>query len=310
MPLSPERLPALLQAIHDECQPNDGEGQVVDYIPLLAAADPSRFGLALVTVDGTAHVVGDTAQAFSIQSASKVLTLALLALHNQGDALWARVGREPSGNRFNSLLQLEVEHGMPRNPFINAGALVMADMLLGVLTNPKEDILHFVRRLAGNENIEYDTSIVASEAGVGFTNAALVNYLKSFGNIKHPVDEVLDLYYHHCALMMDTQDLARAFLLFARQGRWPGSEEQAITPRQVKRINALMATCGFYDQAGEFAFRVGLPGKSGISGCIAAVHPGHYSVAVWSPALNTHGNSVRGMRALDLLTTKLGLSIF
>ena len=300
---------ATLEAIYASVRALQGEGKVVDYIPALAKVDPRKLGFTLYDEWGRLYGVGDTQDRFSIQSISKVLTLTLV-LENHYPRLWERVGREPSGTKFNSLIQLELERGIPRNPFINAGALVVTDILLSLFDHPKAVLMDFVRKLTGDNHIMYDEQIAYSERSVGHTNAALVHFMKSQGNIENDVSDVLDLYCSHCAIMMNCEDLVKAFSVYAFGGYSQFCEEQILNARQVKRVNALMTTCGFYDQAGEFAFRVGLPGKSGVSGAIAAVHPGRYSTVVWAPELNRHGNSVIGMAALDRLTTDLGTSIY
>jgi glutaminase len=225
------------------------------------------------------------------------------------EKVWQRVGVEPSGNPFNSLVQLEYEKGIPRNPFINAGALVIADILVSELKNPKQDFLAFIRTLSGNETINYNEKVAQSEKDTGFRNAALCNFLKSFGNIKNEVEVVLDFYFHQCSIEMTCKELAHSFFFFANEGKTK-SGKQILSKSQVKRLNALMQTCGFYDESGEFTYKVGLPGKSGIGGGIAALYPNHFSVATWSPRLNEKGNSELGMAALELLTTKTGMSIF
>ena len=286
-----------------------GQGKVADYIPSLARVDKSKFGIAIATLDGQNFQIGDADVPFSIQSISKVFVLTLV-LREIGSQLWARVGREPSGNAFNSLVQLESENGIPRNPFINAGAMVTTDCLLTVSSDPLQYYLDFVRQLSGNPEIQFDETIARSEQETGYRNAALVNFLKSFTNIHNDVDKVLDLYFHHCATMMSCKDLANAFLFLANAGINPHDDEMILSSRRTKRVNALMQTCGFYDESGEFAFSVGLPGKSGVGGGIVAVFPRHLAICVWSPGLNKQGNSLAGMKALELFTTKTGLSIF
>jgi glutaminase len=299
----------ILNEIADEIQPLFGHGKVADYIPALKRVNPRKFGIAICTFDGQVFQVGDSSEPFSIQSISKVFTLSL-AFAKHGDAVWKRVGKEPSGNAFNSLLQLEYEKGIPRNPFINAGALVITDMLVSDHQNPKQVFLDFMRKISLNPIIQYDHEVAASEKEHGFRNAALVNFLKSLKNVNNHIDDVLDNYFHHCALAMNTIDLARAMLYFANHGVLPSSGERLLTISRAKRLNSIMMTCGFYDQAGEFAFRVGLPGKSGVGGGIVAVIPGRLGICVWSPELNPKGNSVIGMKALELFTTKTGISIF
>jgi glutaminase len=298
----------ILREINDELEPYRLEGRAADYIPELARVDPNKFGISLVFLDGRHYAFGDHAERFSIQSISKVFGVAA-AFALEGEALWKRVGVEPAGARFNSLVQLEYENGIPRNPFINAGAIVVCDVLISRLRNPKSEMRAWARRMSGCPDLDYNPLVAASERETGFRNAALANFLKSFGNLHNEVDEVLDLYFHLCALELSCDELARSFLFFANHGQAPNLPP-ILTRSQTKRLNALMQTCGFYDEAGEFSFRVGLPGKSGVGGGIVAVHPQHYSVAVWSPRLNKKGNSVLGMHALELLTSKSGLSIF
>lgn len=299
----------ILQEVHENVQQFAGQGQVSSIIPELANVDPAKFGIHLVTVDGIDHSVGDSQEKFSIQSVSKVLSLSF-AFTFYGENTWERVGVEPSGTPFNSLVQLEYEKGKPRNPFINAGAIVVADMLLSRLKNPKDEFLEFVRFVSGIPDIHFNGKVALSEKMHGHRNAALANLIKSFGNLQNDVADVLDFYFHQCAIDMTCRELAHAFSFLANGGRPLHRNEQILTESQIKRLNAVMQTCGFYDESGEFTYKVGLPGKSGIGGGIAAVHPKHYSVATWGPRLNEKGNSILGMRSLEMLTTKTGMSIF
>lgn len=284
-------------------------GKVASYIPELAKVSPDKFGMHLYDLDGKHSYFGDSNERFSIQSISKVFSLAL-AMKVVGDDLWNRIDVEPSGDPFNSLSQLESEAGIPRNPFINAGALVVADVLVSNFNNPKAALLTFLHEITGDKTIDYDEIVAESERKEGYRNYALVNYMKSFGNIENDVDEVLDFYFHQCSITMSCKDLAQAFIIFANGGHVLNSEREFLTSKQVKRMNALMQTCGFYDEAGEFSFEVGLPGKSGVGGGIVAIHPSNFTVAVWSPPLNPKGNSALGMAALERLTTLTGYSIF
>lgn len=299
----------LLVDIYYRVLPLAGEGKVADYIPALAKVSPDYFGMCLSDVDGGVYAIKDADVRFSIQSISKVFALAM-CLGVKGEALWKRVGREPSGTAFNSLVQLEVEHGIPRNPFINAGALVLADVLLTSFENPEEEYLAFVRELCGSETVDYNDEVAQSERETGYLNAAIANLLKYHGNIECDVERVLRLYFRMCSVEMSCRELSKAFLAFADHGgefRHAGIE---LTRSQIKRMNAIMQTCGFYDEAGEFSYLVGLPGKSGVGGGIAAIYPRKYAVAVWSPRLNSKGNSVMGMKALEILTTETSESIF
>ena len=299
----------ILDEIQSIIQNENISGTVASYIPELGKIDPEKFGMYLHQLDGSDAKVGDWETGFSIQSISKVFATAL-AFSKVGDKLWNRVGKEPSGSSFNSLVRLEYENGIPRNPLINAGAIVVADVLLDLLDNPAEDFLAFVQLLAGDRTITYDTDVFESEKESGYRNAALAYFMKSYGNIHHEVGAVLDFYFIMCSVKMNCQQLASSFYLFANHGVIPHTGQQVLTVSQTKRLNALMQTCGFYDEAGEFTYKVGLPGKSGVGGGIVAILPKKYSVAVWSPKLNPKGNSTAGLKALELLTTMTGYSIF
>ena len=299
---------SILESIYQESKLLPSIGNVASTIPELAKVDGNKFGIHLTTISKDDYAIGNSNEKFSIQSVSKALTVAF-AFSFLDEKIWNRVGVEPSGSSFNSLVQLEYEKGIPRNPFINAGALVIADMLVSQLKNPKQEFLNFIRKISGTETINYNTQVAQSEKETGFRNAALCNFLKSFGNINNQVDEVLDFYFHQCSLEMTCKELAHSFYFFANEGK-SISGEQILTKSQVKRVNAVMQTCGFYDESGEFTYKVGLPGKSGIGGGIAALYPKKFVVATWSPRLNEKGNSELGMFALELLTTKTGMSIF
>ncbi|MEC3911541.1 glutaminase [Sphingobium sp. CR2-8] len=288
----------------------DDRGTVASYIPELASIDPAQFGIAIATADGRLLTGGDADTGFSIQSVSKVFALTL-ALGKVGDQLWSRVGREPSGNAFNSIVQLEREEGIPRNPFINAGAIVVADVNLGG-HQPRVaigEMLRFVRYLAGDDTIAINEDVAASETATGYRNMALANYMRAFDNVRHPVDLVLGNYIHQCAIEMSCRQLALAGRYLMLDGRHPDGG-RVVSPSRARRINALMLTCGHYDASGDFAFRVGIPGKSGVGGGILAIVPGRASIAVWSPGLNENGNSMLGTQALEILARRTGWSVF
>lgn len=299
----------ILEDIYQAIQPYAKEGKQADYIPELAKVNPDQFGMCINTIYGETASVGAADTRFSIQSISKVLSLAM-CLSIKGDSLWERIGKEPSGTAFNSLVQLEIEKGIPRNPFINAGAIVMADLLLTHLENPEEDFLRFVRAVAGNDTIDYNRDVAASERSCGYLNAAIANMLKYHKTIDNDIERVLQFYFLMCSIEMSCRELSLAFMAFANHRRKFDYAGIILTPSQVKRINAILQTCGFYDEAGEFAYLVGLPGKSGVGGGIAAIYPLQYAVAVWSPRLNSKGNSVMGIKALELLTSQTKESIF
>ncbi|MCS0502717.1 glutaminase [Ancylobacter mangrovi] len=304
-------LQRVVQEIAEEMRARPDRGDVATYIPELARADPASFGIAVVGADGEVAAAGDCDLPFSIQSVSKVFTLTL-ALGKVGDRLWRRVGREPSGSPFNSIVQLEAEQGIPRNPFINAGAIAVTDIILSG-HQPREalgEIVRFMQFLADDASIFIDEAVAASEQRTGFRNRALANYMKSFGVLENPVDHTLGVYFHHCAIAMSCRQLAMAGRFLAHNGRNPESGLSVVSPERARRINAVMLTCGHYDGSGEFAYRVGLPGKSGVGGGILAIAPGRASIAVWSPGLDASGNSHLGRLALEALTQRLGWSVF
>ncbi|MFC8589264.1 MULTISPECIES: glutaminase [unclassified Streptomyces] len=298
----------VLDRIAEEVAELADRGTPADYIPALAAGDPADFGMAVAELDGSVYGVGDWRRPFSTQSVTKVFTLAL-ALAGEGDTLWTHVGREPSGDPFNSLVQLEYENGIPRNPFINAGALVVTDRLHRLTGDASGSLLAFLRAESGNPDLAFDAGVAASEAAHGDRNAALAHFMASYGNITGPVPDLLREYFRQCSLEASCADLALATGFLARHGlRADGT--RLLTRSQAKQVNAVMLTCGTYDAAGEFAYRVGLPGKSGVGGAVVAVVPGRCTLCVWSPGLDSRGNSVAGVAALDRFTTITGLSVF
>ncbi|MCP9627300.1 glutaminase [Rhodopseudomonas palustris] len=309
--MNASHLDNVVAEIAGEMAQRTDRGEVASYIPELANVDPQRFGLVVIDADGHVAAGGDADVPFSIQSISKVFTLTL-ALGKSGDRVWRRVGREPSGSAFNSIVQLERERGIPRNPFINAGAIAVTDLILSG-HQPREalgEILRFMQFLAGDSTIVIDEAVAASEQRTGFRNAALANYMKSFGVLDNPVEYALGVYFHHCAIAMSCRQLAMAGRFLAHNGRNPSTGHNVVSPQRARRINALMLTCGHYDGSGEFAYRVGLPGKSGVGGGVLAVAPGKASIAVWAPGLDAAGNSHLGRIALEALTKRLGWSIF
>ena len=286
-------------------------GQVADYIPELAAVDPNQFAISVALPSGEVFSAGCANQLFSIQSISKVFTLTM-ALGKLGDSLWHRVGREPSGDPFNSIVQLEHEHGKPRNPFINAGAIAVVDAIM-MGHQPKEllaEIIQFVRYLANDNSIVIDEDVALSELATGHRNSSLAHFMASFGQMEHDINCVLGAYYHQCAIAMNSEQLAKAGLFLVSQGTNAVTGKRIVSAQRARRINALMLMCGHYDGSGEFAYRVGLPGKSGVGGGILAIAPNKASIAVWSPGLDTVGNSKLGSLALEKLVHRTGWSIF
>ena len=297
-----------IEAIYNNLKQAPEKGIVASYIPELSKQRSDRFGIHIQHIDGRTFQIGDWNVPFSIQSISKVLALSK-AIAFEDNLIWKRMDVEPSGNPFNHLSLLELENGIPRNPLINAGALVVSDILISHLKHPKEDFLNYVRNITGDDTISYNLDVAASEQRTGYRNHAAANLLKSFDNLNNDVDVVLDFYFHQCALEMNCAQLSKAFYLFANKGKC-FNDKQHISSSQAKRINAIMLTCGFYDEAGEFAFEVGLPGKSGVGGGIVALLPNDFVISTWAPGLNAKGNSLLGMQALEQFTTRTNRSIF
>ena len=305
-------LASIIVSIAEEMRTASERGAVANYIPPLARVDLNRFGMAVVGMDGETHTVGDAAVPFSVQSVSKVFSLSM-ALNAMGEELWGRVRQEPSGSAFNSIIQLENEHGIPRNPFINEGAIVIADILVSRYgrENARTRLLDFLRPLVDDPaSIDIDTDVARQERETGFRNMALANYMRTFGNIRNVVEDTLDFYFHQCALTMSCQQLAQVGTYLMTGGLNPLTGERVMSERNAQTILALMMMCGHYDGSGAFAIRVGLPGKSGVGGGILAIAPGVASIAVWSPGLNAQGNSLLGTRALERLVQHTGWSVF
>jgi glutaminase len=302
---------AITERIEAAVAPHIGSGRVADYIPALARVDPRKFGMAIVQGNGEMVSLGDSHEPFSIQSISKVFTLSM-ALRLYGENVWSRVGREPSGSAFNSIIQLESERGVPRNPLINAGAIAVTDMLVAASNRDAmiEELLARFHRLSGDDTIAIDEEVARSESATGSRNRALAYFMAAFGNMDNPVEDALHAYFRQCAVRMSCRQLARAALFLAFDGRDPINREQLVTPENCRRINAVMMSCGHYDNSGDFAYRIGLPGKSGVGGGILCIAPGHGAIAVWSPGLNASGTSMVGAIALEELVDATGWSVF
>lgn len=298
-----------ISKIFREVKEIDDPGEVATYIPELASIEPDKFGVHLTTLNDQHYSMGDSDEKFSIQSIAKVLSLTF-AYEMEGDYLWQRMGVEPSGAPFNSLTLLEYNNGIPRNPMINSGAIVVCDILISHCKHPKSELIEFIRNVSGNRDIHYSDRVAESEKKTGHRNSSLIYLMKAFGNIQNDIEEVLDLYFNLCSIEMSCRELARTFLYLAGYGNCPYTSDNVISVSKSKRINAIMQLCGMYDEAGEFSFKTGLPGKSGVGGGIVAVLPNHYSIAVWSPKLNSKGNSFKGMQFLERFTTETEASVF
>lgn len=298
-----------IQRIYEEIQSLRGQGAPASYIPELAKVQSDQIGLCVQTLEGKCFGVGAYQTPFSTQSISKLFTF-VQAIQEMGEHLWSRVGNEPSGNTFNSLVQLENENGIPRNPFINAGALVISDVLLEIYDDPYQKLLDLIRELSGNPHIHFDEKVALSEIATGHRNAALAHFMKSFGTIHCEVEDVLRFYCYQCSIAMSCEDLSKSVLFLANQGVNPQNGQVILNPSRTKRTGALLMTSGLYNESGDFAYRVGIPAKSGVGGGIAGFVPQHFGTAVWCPELNSRGNSLIGIQALELLTTYSGVSVF
>ncbi|WP_438729597.1 glutaminase [Parasphingorhabdus sp. DH2-15] len=308
--------PNIMQAVHHSAKPHFGSGKVADYIPALACIDPHKFGMTVALGNGEMHCIGDTDEAFSMQSISKIFTLAL-ALQIYGDDLWKRVGREPSGSAFNSIVQLESEKGIPRNPLINAGAIVTTNHLVQHYSENSAhpqgavgQLLALLQDQAGDKSIAVDEAVALSESETGSRNRSLAHFMSGFGVVQGDIERTLSSYFRQCAVAISCRQLARAALFLAFDGCDPVSGKRVLSSRRCRRINAVMMMSGHYDNSGDFAYRIGLPGKSGVGGGILVVAPGYGTVATWSPGLNEAGTSMVGAIALEELVRKTGWSIF
>jgi glutaminase len=292
-----------------------GHGKVASYIPALARVEPRQFGISIALIDGTCISAGSAQTQFSIQSISKLFTF-VLALKLIGDDVWQRVGREPSGAAFNSMVQLETEKGIPRNPFINAGALVITDMLTTRYAHLDIALLGALRRLSDCPDLNWDMQTAKSERETAHRNMAMAYFMKSYGNFVNEPELVLDNYCRQCAIEMSCAQLAQATMFLANGGQDIGGQglqpsqagEQFLSADAARRVNALLLTCGAYDAAGDFAYRIGLPIKTGVGGGIVAIVPGVGTVTVWGPELDAKGNSVLGGFALERLVQETGWS--
>jgi glutaminase len=303
---------ALIDEVLADVSAYKGQGNVASYIPALASADPNKLGLALVLEDGSSYAAGDCDEAFSIQSLSYVFALCL-ALHHVKASLWNHVGREPAGSPVNSILQLEMEKGRPRNPMTSAGALVVCDQLVkaaGGADSAVGELVGFLRERCGSDSVAIDESLAMSESRAGAFNRSLAHFIAAFGNLANPPEAVLSAYYRQCSVAMSCRQLAQAALFLAFDGTDPRTGDSVTVASRSRRINALMLTSGHYDNSGDFAFRVGLPGKSAMSGGVLVVIPGTGAACAWSPGLNAAGTSLAGAMALERLAERTGWSVF
>ena len=310
-PIDLDKVRQVVNDVAGEIRSMDDWGEASSQIEPLSHVDTSQFGIAILTRDGDMVSGGDADTAFSIQSISKVFSLEL-AMRACGEALWERVGRDPSGDPYNSVIELERQEGIPRNPFVNAGALIVVDTMLDTLS-PEEEVqavVDFVDGLLDGEGVRINEEVAQSDEDAGHRNRAMLNLAKSFGNVRNPIDQIMRAYVCQCAIELSCRQLARVGRFLMLDGFDEASNPDIERARRARRILSLMMTAGLYDGAGEFAYRVGLPAKSGIGGGILAIAPNKASIAVWSPGLDESGNSKLGTLALEMLTDRLDWSAF
>ncbi len=306
--INPSPLKAFLNELHSQYK-SVREGAVAKYIPELAKVNPDLFSICIVTVDGQVYKVGDYEQLFTIQSISKVFAYGL-ALEDHGlDYVLTRVGVEPTGDAFNAIV-LDEQSKRPYNPMVNAGAIATTSLIKG--SGPTERLnrmLDMFRRYIGRD-VFVDISVFTSERSTGHRNRAMAHLMLNFGMIDRNIEESLDLYFQQCAVMVNCQDLAVMAASLANRGINPITKEQAVDKRYIKDILSVMYTCGMYNFAGEWAYKIGIPAKSGICGGIIAVVPNKMGIGVFSPLLDVRGNSVRGVKVCEELSQRLGLHLF
>ena len=301
-----------LQELIDEAKKVAIEGKVANYIPALQRENPDDLSCAIVFPDKPCVSGGNIEKTFTLQSISKIISLALVLLDYGQEHVFHKVGMEPTGDPFNSIIKLETtSKSKPLNPMINAGALVVTSMIKGESTNERvEYLLDFVRMLSGNNSITYSEEVAISEFNTSFLNRSLCYYMKNGGSFLGDVEEILEVYTKQCAVKMNCLDLAKVGSVFAFDGRNPETGEQVI-PKEVARIcKTFMVTCGMYNASGEFAIKIGIPAKSGVSGGIMGSVPKRFGIGIFGPALNEIGNSHTGLRLLELLNERYDLSMF
>ncbi|MEF3353768.1 glutaminase A [Paenibacillus sp. GYB006] len=292
--------------------PHSSAGKVASYIPELAKASHDALGITLLNTKGEFASAGNFEMRFTMQSISKVYTLILALMDNGEDKVFSKVGMEPTGDNFNSMLKLElVRPGIPFNPFINAGAIMVSSLIHGSSQKEKsERILQFFKELANNDNLKHDEDVFHSELESGHLNRSIAYFLKGNGVLDGDVEEVLQIYFCHCSILVNCADLARMALVLACDGTDPLTGKELIPHRVVQIAKTFMTTCGMYNASGEFAIQVGLPAKSGVSGGILALVPGRYGIGVIGPSLNDKGNSQAGIELLEKISQEMKWSIF
>ncbi|WP_026895957.1 glutaminase A [Clostridiisalibacter paucivorans] len=288
------------------------KGNVATYIPMLGRANPRELGICVLDIGDNKYVAGDYKQKFTIQSISKIISLMIALSDNGEEKVFNKVGMEPTGDPFNSIIKLETVYpSKPLNPMINAGAIVISSMIKGKDSNEKfHRLLEFIREISGNNSLNVDNEVYLSEKKTGDRNRAMAYFMKSQGVIEGDVEEVLDIYFKQCSIKVDCEDIANIGLFLANEGMLNKSNKQIISPHIARIIKTFMVTCGMYDESGEFAIKVGIPAKSGVGGGILASVPYRMGIGIYGPSLNKKGNSIGGYGLIKDLSTELDLSIF
>lgn len=301
-----------LQQLVDQAKKYTNKGKVADYIPALEKANPEGLSVAIYYPDGKGYCAGDVSGKVTLQSISKVLTLALVLMEKGEEYVFSYVGKEPTGDPFNSIAKLETNNASkPLNPMINAGALTVTHMVAGDSVNERFNrILHFNRELTQNPTIGFNEDVARSEYNTADLNRSLSYFLKQHNVINEDVEDLIELYSKQCAIEMDSQDLARIGCVLAMNGKDLLTGKQII-PGDIARIcKTFMVTCGMYNASGEFAINVGIPAKSGVSGGIMGAVPGKCGIGIYGAALDEKGNSVAGIKILEMMAKKYSLSMF
>jgi glutaminase len=299
----------ILKTVYEQVISNS-QGELASYIPELALVNPNLFAISYVDVHGQQFSIGDCESLFTLQSTSKPITYSL-ALQLKGEEfVHSKVGVEPTGEAFNSIIELEEKLHRPFNPMINSGAIATTSLIEGTDFNSKLDlILEHFEKFVGHK-LTIDEKVFASEKKTAHRNRAIAHLMKHFDVIDSDIEETLDLYFKQCSILVNCNDLAMIAGTLASGGVQPKTQVQVMSADHVVKTLSLMFTCGMYDTAGEWAFRVGLPAKSGVSGALFVVVPGQFGLAVYSPRIDSHGHSYRGREAVELITKKLNTNIF
>jgi len=306
---SSDQIQSLLQSVYQKHKDNK-QGKPASYIPELAKANSNHFGLAVVTTDGRVFKVGDSGFSFTMQSTSKPFLYGLALSDWGSEHVHSKVGVEPTGEAFNSIIELEEKSHRPFNPMINSGAIATTSLVKGENKNEKfQKILnHFETYVTGK--LQFDENVFKSESATAHRNRAISYLMKYFEVLDGDIEETLEIYFKQCSILVNAENLACMAATLANQGKNPLSKKEVLKAKDVTRVLSLMFTCGMYDSAGDWAFHVGLPAKSGVSGAILAVAPGKLGIAGFSPNIDEKGHSYRVSLAIQDFAEQMNLNIF